>query len=498
MTRRRTVAAAIAIVVVAFSAIYFRRVDGGFSNVDDYLYAGQTRSYLAGLRDGVAGLLASWRNYGSNSPLVPMAALPIAMFEDNPNALVLVQLPALIALLLACRALLGQLHVPPSGQWATAAAVVCLPPVLRYSAMLHFALAASAGCVGALAAYLASDRLRRLDPTLTVGLLLGLLALTRVVAPVYIAALGAVAAVDMLSDRRDVWLRLQRCALIVGEIVLIAGPWWWMNGRAALEWVGVGYDASSGFAEEKSPVDLLGGRLTHTANETGWLLAILIAAFSGAGVFRALQQRNRPLLLSGGVILVGLVALATSSNPGTAFALPLVVIGACIAASLCKPRTWPALVVAVLLAGSVVLPTSSLYVDEYAVWLSGTPGAEQAEGALGCACHVDDIEGLNREVLEQMVAPTLVVRDDALVNINSMIFLHPELALVTLDYGARSVPSDLLAKARTVVTGSTAGPYHVHFDFEALNGELRAAGFTRAWQRQLSPANDIVVWRRTA
>ncbi|MEY2591839.1 MAG: hypothetical protein QOJ67_3823 [Acidimicrobiaceae bacterium] len=493
---RRAAGAALAIVVVAFGAIYVRRVTGGVSNVDDYLYALQSKAYLTGLGEGPRGLISSWRSFSTNSPLVPMAATPIAVFSSHPNVLVLVQLVALIGLLIACWALLSQLGCARSGTWAAAAVVVCIPPVLTYGGMLHFALAASACCVGALAAYLASDRLRLLRPTLLFGLVLGLLGISRVIAPVYVAALLAPVAVDLLSDRQDVSLRLKRLAFAGGAALIVAGPWWLLNGRSAIQYLrGLGYDSSSGFAEKQSPLELLQGRLTHTADETGWLLAAAILVLVVVATFQALRVRNRPVLLSIAVAVLGILALATSSNSGTAFALPFVAVAACVAASVVTRGPRPMLIVAVVLVATLVLPSSSLGGRRHPLWLSGTPAEMQAQGALGCDCVVDT-DVLNREVLDHVVGRTLVVRDDAVVNLNVMGFLREDVVLLTPPYGARSVSSALLASVETVVTGSTAAPYHSAIDFKNLDPELRSAGFTLLWERRLSPANDVVVWHR--
>ena len=490
--QRRSIAVAVVVVVVAFGSIYARRVASGYSNVDDYLYALQSRSYLTGLGHGPRGLWGAWRSFGFQSPLVPTVALPIAAFSTNPNTLVLVQLPAAIALLVACRFLFSQLRPAGSADWAKAAAIVCLPPVLGYTAMLHFAVAATACCVGALACYLASDRLRRLGPTLGFGLTLGLLGIARVLAPVYFAALLAPAAIDMLRDRQDLSLRLKRCALAGATAVLVAGPWWWLNRRSALRYLfDTGYDTG-----QRSPVQLLWHRLAHTADETGWLLAIAIVALMGLALFQAVRRGNRPIVLSSVVVTLGILALATSDNTGTAFALPFVVIGACIAASGLAGSARSTIIVAIVLAASVVLPSSSLVGQHRPLWAVGVPGDHQAKKALGCDCQPPDTDQLNREVLSHLVEPALVVRDDPLVNINSLKFHREGVLLLELDRGARSAPAAMLAKARTVLTGSTAASFYSQFDFAAFDSELRAAGFVPTWQRRLSPANEVVVWSR--
>jgi hypothetical protein len=252
-----------------------------------------------------------------------------------------------------------------------------------------------------------------------------------------------------------------------------------------------GYDTGS-----RSPVQLLQQRLAHTADETGWLLAIAIVALMGLALFRAVTRGNRPVVLSSLVVALGILALATSGNEGTAFALPFVVIGACIAASGLAGSERSTIIVAIALAASVVLPSSSLVGQNRPLWAVGVPGHGQAKAALGCDCRPPDTDQLNREVLDHLVEPALVVRDDALININSLKFEQERASLIGPDYGARSVPAAMLAQARTVLAGSSAGSYHRLLDFTAFDTELRAAGFVPTFQRRLSPANEVVVWSR--
>ncbi len=197
-----SVAGAVSAVAVLglFAVVVALRWESHFANVDDYLYALQTREYRDALGADPRDLLHAWRMFGSNSPLIPMLALPVAAVSASPHALILVQVLPLVLLLGSTRSLLRALGITPSASWFTAAAIATLPPVMGYAAMYHFGLAAAACATLAAAAYARSERLAHLRPALLLGLAVGLLALTRVVAPVYVAALCVPLVVDVLAS----------------------------------------------------------------------------------------------------------------------------------------------------------------------------------------------------------------------------------------------------------------------------------------------------------
>jgi hypothetical protein len=57
-------------VAAVFGAVVILRWQEGYSNVDDYLYAAQTRAYFDALPDP-RDLVDAWRAHGSNAPACP-------------------------------------------------------------------------------------------------------------------------------------------------------------------------------------------------------------------------------------------------------------------------------------------------------------------------------------------------------------------------------------------------------------------------------------------
>src|SRR5918992_2407174 len=93
-------------VAAVFGVIVLLRWQEGFSNVDDYLYAIQTQTYFDALPNP-RDLIDAWRAHGSNTPAVPMMALPLAAVSTSPHLLVLVQLIPLLVLVAGGRRPLG-------------------------------------------------------------------------------------------------------------------------------------------------------------------------------------------------------------------------------------------------------------------------------------------------------------------------------------------------------------------------------------------------------
>src|SRR5215207_8423157 len=304
-------------VAAVFGIVVILRWQEGFSNVDDYLYAAQTRAYFDALPDP-RELVDAWRANGSNAPAVPTLALPLAAVGSSPHWLVAVQLIPLLVLVASVRTLLETLGVSTRAAWIGAGGIGLLAPVMGYAAL-------------AFAAYARSDRLARRAPALVLGLALGALALTRVMAPVYVLAVAAPIAVDVLFglDRA----RLANAALALLAAAVVAAPWWAVSGETAWDYlVSAGYGESV-FTHEASRLEIARERFDWTADESGWLLTGLLAlllAYSVRSVWRRVEGwRLLACLL--GACAVGMAALATSSNAGTAFALPFVVLGACAA-----------------------------------------------------------------------------------------------------------------------------------------------------------------------
>jgi 4-amino-4-deoxy-L-arabinose transferase-like glycosyltransferase len=496
--------AGLACVLAGWLALYAMRVRDGFSNVDDYLYAGQADAFRRGAAHGPRALAHAWSAYAQNSPLVPALGAPLTAVTKDPTVLVLVELPLLLALWLGLHRLGRLLGLADRAAWVTATVVAVSPAVLGYAVMWHFAVAATATLVWALVAYLRSDRLRERRWAVAFGILVGLLTLTRSVAVVYLAALALACAVDLLLDRTDARRRAAHLGLAVAAGAVVAGPWWAVAGRTAYRYLrNAGYDAGSGFtAGRGSALGTAGLRLRHTAAETGLVVTVLLVALLAAALARALRDRDRAVLLTVAVALAGLGGLATSSNLGTAFALPLVAVAAVAAATAVRRIEVAAAALAVALAALLgqlgALPNAT--VADLPLWVAAYPGRGQAFGALGGAHDLSVARRANAQVVANIRGSrTLLVRDDALVNAQSLTArLRPAdgVLLGVAPFGAMALTDADLGGADVVVAGTTEGPYHPGLVPAAVEARLRDAGFAVYLRIVLSDRNEVVLWRR--
>jgi hypothetical protein len=91
--------------------------------------------------------------------------------------------------------------------------------------------------------------------------------------------------------------------------------------------------------------------------------------------------------------------------------------------------------------------------------------------------------------------PTLIVRDDALLNPNGLRDLGQ--AQISAPATPGRVSESDLGAARFVIAGQTPAPYLPPVDTAQLHRALQAGGFRPVMQRRFGRYNAIVVWGRT-
>lgn len=415
-------------------------------------------------------MVTAWQVYGTNSPLVPTLAAPLATVSTSPLWLLLVQLPVTAALLLGSWLLARELGAGPTAAWLVAGATAVLPAYTSYTAILHFAPAASAALVWSTYALLRSDDFRSARWSAVTGLVLGALSLTRVLAPVYGLALLLPAAVQLAvaarrapPGRRLPWRNL---ALAAGCCLLVAAPWWIACGRSA-----TGYLFGSGFtgdfvAAGRSPGQRVLDRLDRL--ETGVLASVALA--------------------------LPLVVLAT------------VVVGAGLAQLRGRSGALLAAGAAVLLAVTVLGQFAVLPAAEIAgrpAWIIAYPGRAPAAQALGLDAVRADAGARVRAATNALVRRAgsrrlLIARDDALVNLESVgaaarvAGVRSRLSVVP--YSAAAVTPGQLAGADEVLSGSTALPLHPQLGLPALDAQLASAGWRRVMRTDLLHVNSLELW----
>jgi hypothetical protein len=168
----------------------------------------------------------------------------------------------------------------------------------------------------------------------------GLLLLSRSLAPVYVAAFAVAVGVDLLRRRRFCFRQTALAVLIAGAV---AGPWWLVSGGTALHYLtSAGYQRSSGLTNSGAHLSLssIVDRTQWTVGDLGTVQSIFLLA---APLIALTRIRRMPgALVVSAWLLLTLVGLATSSNIGTGFGLPILAVAITLGGSLLLGRPHPA------------------------------------------------------------------------------------------------------------------------------------------------------------
>jgi 4-amino-4-deoxy-L-arabinose transferase-like glycosyltransferase len=323
--------------------------------------------------DGPFSLVSTVLDQGVQAPLVPLSAVPFnVVFGSGVDASLLVG-PAFFALLvLATYAVARRLTTP---WWAllAALAVGTAPVVSDYTRLFHFSVPAAAFLVLALWALMKSEGLTRRRWAIACGLLLGLMVLSRSMTIAYLPGFAAAAALPILfgEARKE---RLANFVLLCLSGAVLAGLWYLPNASSVGSYLlNFGYGAESeAYGAEHSPLSI-----AYWTRETGAVVeelyfplsavlalcavAALVSALVGGERRAASREALRTWLLGDAalaavIVLEGYVALTSSKNQGTAFALPwlpILVVLICAAAARIRQRPVRVAAFAVLAAVAV-------------------------------------------------------------------------------------------------------------------------------------------------
>lgn len=239
-----------------------------------------------------------------------------------------------------------------SDWWAVLAAfaVAAIPAVTDYSRLFHFALPATACMTAALWALVRAGGFRRAGWAAAFGAFVGLTLLSRTMTVAYVPGFVLAAGAFFLLEAPTFRVKIRNLALAAGAAILVAGPWYLANWRSVYDLLlGTGYGeaataygrsysvASWGYWSKELRIDLglvwlpLGCVLL-VAFVGAFCVAVMRRSHTGAPLLtRPRSVRAVALLALVLVVLEGYVALTSSRNEGTAFALPwlptLVVLG---------------------------------------------------------------------------------------------------------------------------------------------------------------------------
>jgi len=478
-------------------ALFVSRVHAHQANVDDFLYARVSRDLLRAPNPISAAL-----STGQTSPLVPVLAGPTVDVWGLYGGIA-INLPLLLILCVGSHSLC-RIWLDDRTSVVVMLIVGLNGAVLAYSLMFNFALASAAALIWCLTCYLKSDGLHDWAWSLGLGASYAALVLSRSIAPVYAVPLALVIAGDLGMK----WIRQRRRpgwpafgALMVAS--LLAGPWWIRSGPQLFRYLlNAGYQPSSGYTNQGvslSPHSIY-VRLTHELVNLGWpqAIALGVALICSLILYGTRQNRSgtRGVWILWAWSAMTLLVLASSSNLGTAFGLPVIVVlivgcGVYLGFYL---GTYRKLVTVVVL-GLLVVTGASQFSTSTNGWWPSPPYRTQALEA--GATSETNIESLmtNVGVLigEQK---TVVGIQDPILNSNGIYWLGPNTWLFTPN-GANATASAIraLSGSKWMVTG-VANYRFDSIDDKALETAAVNQGFhpVRIWR--VSDRANVLLWHK--
>ncbi len=340
------VVALITAFVVSRAAWIYRYRVGQPLDIDEAGYLAMAMTDFNGLTsDGIVGLVKVANNLGFQAPLSSvLAALFFVVTGPKTTAGLLVPLG------------LGALTLIATWLWArtaankyialVATALVCATPIFfDYSVSFNFAITATCAFTLAMMAYTFSTKLESLPWSLAFGLFVGMIPLARTMALAFIPGLIIAVAIQVLASRDQKAKRILHALCAAVAAILVAATWYWTNWRGVVEYLtSFGYgNRSVEFGPKQTPLspEMWLGVVRYVIDSVYLPMAILMLVTGVLAIAFALGLlRNRgarygirriaqsQLFPAACVVLFGLMALATSSNRGSGFLLPLI------------PRQW--------------------------------------------------------------------------------------------------------------------------------------------------------------
>ena len=327
-------------------------------NTDEVGYLTIAFDDTQGLKTGgLGGLWEAFLDNRSQAPLVPLLTVPIHLvFGEHIFPSFFVQAPFLVLLTIATYGLASRLANPLLGLLA-AVIVMSIPEMTDWARTFHFGMPSAALFTAGTYAIIRAEGFINSRWALTWGLLLGLtlLARTLTVALIPGQVLAAILVVAFASGDRK--RRAVNFALALALGIAIAATWYAQNWQIVAEYlIGFGYGDRSAFYGQAYPL-LSWARWTarlKTLIDRGFYLplAALVAVSLAAGLITALLRvravngaalragRENGIWISVVVVLCGYLALSSSPNEGTGFALPLLPVLVALAMASLSRLKW--------------------------------------------------------------------------------------------------------------------------------------------------------------
>jgi 4-amino-4-deoxy-L-arabinose transferase-like glycosyltransferase len=354
LARRRPELATAAVLTLLATAVgiawllRFRR--GALVDRDEAAYLGAVWDDWTGVhQSGAVGLWHAWTMQAGFAPLVPLSAMPFQLLLGPHLLAAYAALDVWYGVLLVSTASVARRLV--GSRWAVMAVVVvgCLPGVVDETRTFHFALPAAALLTAVIAALLASRRLLVTRWALAAGILAGLTLLSRsmmvALLPGALAG-GALLVVASSTRRRSARNLALACVAAAG----LAATWYGPNlGSIWTYLTTYGYGAASteyGTAHVPwDPAWWTAVGLKAVRSEI-WLPLAVVLVIGLASLVAVVLRDARPRSSGGAwhhsarvldaavcacVVLLGYLALSSSPNLGSDFALPLLPMVCCLA-----------------------------------------------------------------------------------------------------------------------------------------------------------------------
>jgi hypothetical protein len=499
--RSRLLLAGLLLVLAAvWIPLFLLRIHAHQANVDDFEYAALTRNLIR-----APNPISAVLHTGQTSPLVLLLAAPgVDLFGVYGG--IFVDLPLL--LLLAVGAfILARRWLSPFGATLTALGAGLNAAVLAYAVMLNFALASTTAVVWCFAAYVRCERFSNWRWSITFGIAFAALILSRSMAPVYAAPLVLLVVIDAVAGaRRSGGLPRWPALGAAATVLVLAGPWWAFSGPAAWHYLTyAGYQSSSGFTNTglivtpAAVVDRARYELETLGGAESAVLALLVVAALCQVVRDRRARQLQQLWILPVWVVAALLILSSSSNLGTAFGLPLIVVTV-VACAVVLGRTidvgsrlLPALLVALLCAGAISQFTSSMN-----SWWHGPPYRQQVLEAGGSTrTNVDAVTASVAHDLPRGKVDSAM--DAPIINNNGLVWYAPtDTRIVSPDGSdATRMAISLLASSRSLITGTTRASFFPLDPFSVDRAAYRL-GYrpVRSWT--VSKIVKVELWVRGA
>ncbi|MBV8463669.1 MAG: hypothetical protein JO368_10270, partial [Acidimicrobiales bacterium] len=297
--------------------------------------------------------------------------------------------------------------------------------------------------------------------------------------------------------------------LAVGCLVVLAGPWWLVSGHSALHYLlNAGYNPSSGYLTSPHGFEItlpaIHHRISYELSELGWseswVLGIALVAAVVGGVLNRRRIDWRSLWMLAVWSVLTLLLLSSSSNLGTAFGLPVLVVVIVLCGGVLGQLPLPALRWALLPLGVVLAVGFALqFTSSTSEWWPGPTYRSQVVNA-GATSRTDVGMIVAQLAHEIGGSRTLLVLNDPIVNANGLAWELDEASSVQVPSGGSETAEAIgeLPRARAIITGTNLSSSFDSVDPAAVERAALAAGFRPARLWRVGTAGGVILWRRGA